>query len=862
MAREADLAPSTRRMATRIWYVVNRRLLVDAAWEHGVHLAELLADPTGMSGSDGAASEALVAVAEALRQRGGAGLGPLHVSRLRGNAELGARPPDPSQPAIVFATVPMYASRWLFRGYGTSNTMRSVDAGLAGTDSLVLLDEAHLSRALLNLTEPLARCDVGDPSTVLPVHRARPTVVSLTATGGVSHPFTLDAADEQHPIIRRRLAAKKPIRPVTCPKNQLAQRVANEVLALLGGEQSKSAVVFANAPATARAIYEALRRGGAGRTEPSGIDVMLLTGRIREREAEGVRRRLTDPELGAPAGRDRDRPRSRDLVVVATQTLEVGADLDFDVLVTEACGARALVQRLGRLNRLGDVDDAAGAVVLAEGERTFGIYGDEPLAVWNRLMDAAVDGVVDLGPARAGEIVGQPADSAPRAGELLPAHVWEWAKTTTAPPGEAPPEPFYDGIVEPDATVSVVWRVLVPADGSELRPAVSAAESIDLPLWEARDAFQALSMHEMTRLRQDRVTVERVAPGRLRPGDVVVLSVSAGCYDEFGWAPGAATRILDLSLLRPPGVPLVEQAIDQLGADGDHLDAAKALTTLLAEQPDLDDDVDAEALAHELLDELRAAGPGPLLKPEEWSSLSERMQPSVVYAVDEPVGRLVVIPAPHVAAQAELRSDSFDELCFTATSADLAQHLGSVGELASRIATDLGVPSQLVEAVRVAGRFHDLGKADGRFQAWLDPFGAAPAPVAKSARRRQDWERDRIAAGWPRGGRHEELSRRLVSAYLQDHPVDWDIDLVLHLVVTHHGYGRPLVPGARGATWTTVETAVDGVDVRASADLQDVDWGQPARFRRCCEHYGYWGLALLEAIVRQADHEASRVVVA
>ena len=30
-----------------------------------------------------------------------------------------------------------------------------------------------------------------------------------------------------------------------------------------------------------------------------------------------------------------------------------------------------------------------------------------------------------------------------------------------------------------------------------------------------------------------------------------------------------------------------------------------------------------------------------------------------------------------------------------------------------------------------------------------------------------------------------------------------------------------------------------------------------ARFRRCCEHYGYWGLALLEAIVRQADHQVS-----
>ena len=49
--------------------------------------------------------------------------------------------------------------------------------------------------------------------------------------------------------------------------------------------------------------------------------------------------------------------------MVATQTLEVGADLDAEYLVTEACGVRALTQRLGRLNRLGDHPQARAVYV-------------------------------------------------------------------------------------------------------------------------------------------------------------------------------------------------------------------------------------------------------------------------------------------------------------------------------------------------------------------------------------------------------------------------------------------------------------------------------------------------------------------
>jgi CRISPR-associated endonuclease/helicase Cas3 len=860
MAAELDLPAPERIMPTRVWYVVNRRLLVDVAYEHGCHLARLLSDPARAGEPDSVA--ALESVARGLRRRqGGAGPDPLQVSRLRGGAELGARPFDPAQPTLVFATVPMFASRWLFRGFGTSANMRSVDAALAGVDVLVLIDEAHLARPLADLAMPLAECDVGDPTCVLPSQRARPIVVRLTATGD-DDAFTLDTADDDYPVVERRLDARKLIQLVEVKKNALVEGLTDEVVRLLADRPPSAAVVFTNSPTTARQVFDSLRHVTSRARDPLPAELLLLTGRIREREAAHLRDRLLDATVGARAGRPRPSGRSEHLVVVATQTLEVGADLDFDILVTEACGARALIQRLGRCNRLGDIEEGNGAVVFPRGENDFGIYRDEPVKVWARLQDRASEGVLNLSPRVVAEVVGSPDDLPRRVGELLPAHLWEWAKTTTPPPGEAPPELFYEEFDADEAIVSLIWRTVIPEEGAEIRPTAGADEAIDLPIWEARQALRDRHGEETTRLRPDRVTVERVGVTRLRPGDVVVLPADAGGYDDHGWAPHAEGAVLDVSLFRPPGPSLVPAVLKQLFAEGEELVDAERVAKLVAEPPEPGDDRDLPSLASELISYIRSAGRSNLVTDAEWADLMSRLTGKVVYLPGEEVGRLELRYPPRRDHPPLLRSDVFDELSFTAQSTSLHEHLGSVGELARRFGERLGLPPQLVEAVAAAGRFHDLGKADLRFQRWLDPSGNAVEPVAKSASSPERWERDRVAAGWPRGGRHEELSRRLVQAYLEEQPdPPWDSDLVLHLVVSHHGYGRPLVGSVDDDFPLMIQAPVEGHSVESSGDLAVIDWDQPARFRRCCERYGYWGLALLEALVRQADHQVSQVVV-
>ena len=139
--------------------------------------------------------------------------------------------------------------------------------------------------------------------------------------------------------------------------------------------------------------------------------------------------------------------RQRYLIVVATQTLEVGADIDAEYLVTEGCGVRALTQRLGRLNRLGRFPHARAAYVhlppptpprgrKAADPDTWPVYGAEPASVLERLQEARADEeAVSLSPRQVAESSDRRRTFPARAGGLRdPVGV----DKTTTPPGAKP----------------------------------------------------------------------------------------------------------------------------------------------------------------------------------------------------------------------------------------------------------------------------------------------------------------------------------------------------------------------------------------------------------------------------------------
>lgn len=867
LASQAEWPPAERTAPTRIWWLVNRRLLVDSTADHARRISETLRDsnlrPLRVVG-DRLRSQAAVPSAP-----------PLEVIRLRGG--VGAqRPTDPSSPAVLLSTIPMYGSRLLFRGYGTSRTMRSVDAALAGSDSLLLVDEAHLAPHLTNLVSTLAECTKGAKE-ILGESRSRPQVVALSATGDAAEGdrFDLNADDEGNAIVRQRLDASKPVETRVHSSGDPVHHLAQAAEDLLKAAPPSSCLVFANTPDTARGVFTLLRK----RFPASAADTLLLTGRTREREADLIRAQILDGVEGMAANRNPGAARSRHLIVVATQTLEVGADIDAEYLVTETCGVRALTQRLGRLNRLGYFEHARGVYVHAppknRGARKrkapaeWPVYGTEPDAVLERLKNSLdpAKRSVDLSPRTVSEILGEPRDDPGRAPEILNGLLWEWVKTTTPPLEEAPVEPYFSGISGIDYSVSVIWRAHIPNVEQHLWPRPFDSEVVNVPIGAIKGALGEDG--EVKRLRTDRITIESIPIRELRPGDVVLLPSDRGLLDEFGWNPDSNSPVFDVSIA-VRGLPLDEEAIQRMGgvsltepfetASG-NVPLRSLLRKALGHVPDEEetDEAERQEAADQFLQAMFETTPAGW-EEAEWRDFLEALEPRVVFSPNEvPRFRL---PAD---GRTEQSSEELDETSLAPTAVLLDTHGAAVGITSRSIAEQVGITSELVNVIQQAGRWHDCGKADPRFQRWLNPHatatnGRASPMLAKSRIPRNRWNVTRVAAGWPRGGRHEALSARLIRRWIETFENDFEsclADLLVHLVVSHHGSGRPLIPPVIDGASEKVVSEIEGVRLEASADLSVVDWEQPARFRRLNERYGPWGLALMETILRMADHAVS-----
>ena len=849
LATQADIDPAKRTAPTRIWWVVNRRLLVDATFDRAYKIQHALRRAAHRNHADCVIQETaqrLQSIAAAPEAE------PLEVIRLRAGIAC-TRPVDPSQPAVILCTLPMYGSRLLFRGFGTTRGYRVVDAAMAGTDSLVFLDEAHLVPHLKNLFPALADC-YPDARSVLCGARSKPIVVALTATGesGDESRFMLNAEDEQNSIVSQRLRAGKPLRMVTKDRHD-PKHLANAAIQLLEAEaRPTTCLVFANTPRTARKAFDLLAKKYR---EPKAT-VLLLTGRTREREAERIRERILSGSDGMSAERDPKTVRGRSLIVVATQTLEVGADIDAELLVTEGCGVRALTQRLGRLNRIGRFDHAQAIYVhmnLPKSNKSgrWPVYGTEPAILEKRLsteLRKIGSDSIDLSPERVASVLGRPEDDPGRAPEVLPGILWEWVKTSNPPRGEAPVEPYFAGIENAKGTAAVIWRAHLPNHKQRLWPRAVDREAIDIPIQELRDVLKEL---DFGILDSDGVTVLRKKPD-IRPGCQIVLPTDAGLMDEFGWNPDSEEPAMDVSLV-DRGLPLEAEAIRRLAGKSVSESWLKAARLDLTDSEDADSDDQAKAV-QQILDRLQdCKGIG--WPQDEWTRFVCSLEGGVVVHAINQVPRLQPpITKPLVPP------DRSDEASFGLRFVELDKHCQDVAERAEAVAIRNGLPESMVRVLRKAGRLHDLGKADRRFQAWLDPSGVQCVRLAKSSAPRSTWEARRIEAGWPRGGRHESLSARLVEGWLRRNP-HWgdsiEEALLLHLVLSHHGRGRPLILPVRDGSEESVKVNFDGVELDVSADLEETDWEQPARFRRLIEHYGAWDLALLEAILVCADHTVS-----
>jgi CRISPR-associated endonuclease/helicase Cas3 len=202
LAAQVDLLEPGRMLAAprRIFFVVDRRVIVDEAYDRARKLADKLkAAPSGI----------VKEVADRLRKLAG-GDTPMAVFQLRGGMyRSNAWARSPVQPTIVASTVDQLGSRLLFRAYGPGPGTWPIHAGLAGNDALVLLDEAHCARPFLETLRAVEKYRRwGDGVLTPPFHVS---VMSATPPEGITDVLQ-DMSEEPrkagHPLGDRQLAAK------------------------------------------------------------------------------------------------------------------------------------------------------------------------------------------------------------------------------------------------------------------------------------------------------------------------------------------------------------------------------------------------------------------------------------------------------------------------------------------------------------------------------------------------------------------------------------------------------------------------------------------------------------------------------
>jgi len=968
--------------------VVDRRTVVDQAHRRAEKIRRALTYPL--------APAILREVSSALAGLSSEGE-PLQVALLRGGIvrdDSWVRCPD--QPLIAVSTVDQVGSRLLFRGYGVSNSMLPVHAGLLGNDTLFLLDEVHLSQPFLETLTALEEKYRGwaERPIASPWQVVRMSATTTAHTGSL----TLSQRDREHAVLRRRLEARKPTTLVQCGKKGAAAALpatATE-LALEQAEPGRTVAVVVNRVRTAVQIADRIRTEA-----PESLDVLLVTGRMRPLDRESLDAQLSER---VSAGRSRDET-SRPAIVVSTQCIEAGADFDFDVLITECAALDALRQRFGRLNRLGEIDNARGYVLLASDLSVEDpIYGASLAATWRWLekikhLDFGIGALAMPGEDALAELVSR----RPSSPTLLPAYVDTWAQTAPMPWPTPDISLWLHGPSDAEPEVQIVWRAditeedLNGADSERsladilerlevCRP--STLEALSVPISAARrwlmrqEAGEGFGDVEGEAAREEDLDDREADPrgalvwkgddsrivspfdllgtrgsSAIHPGDLLVVPCSYGGLHPhwLSWHPKSKETVRDLgdraAWRRSGGLPVLRLApsvlANELGATCERLEEWKLTPPdpeTMAERPDLEETdeltgfldrltaritpdqeeqrpdeaagqphedapslgngsdteeipprlgdpralewlrMSADHFKNELLSsrpprifrigapiESAGAASGPeanAKRPGSYSLVSRRRLPAVLLAQLGHHGEAVHGTATELPHANEASTDG-DGGSFNGATVTLGSHLRGVANIAAGFANRVGLPAELASDLEMAARFHDVGKADPRFQVWIhggSDFRArtSPEPLAKSAQpgRRSDREKARRRAGYPAGYRHEILSSRMVdqapSLPLRE---AHDRDLVLHLIASHHGWCRPLAPAAVDDAPIEVTYVIDRVVLTASSrhGLERLDSGVSERFWRLVRRYGWWGLAWMETIVRLADHRRSEL---
>ena len=956
LALQAHRKSEQRTAPRRLCFVVDRRLVVDEVTEHAMKIRNAV-----QAAARGDRNERVLrVVAERLADLAVDSDDPLRVVRLRGSVYRDdGWAADPLTPTIIVSTVDQIGSRLLFRGYGVSRRSRPLQAGLLAFDTRIILDEAHLSNVFAETLDTVRRFQGWAEDSPLPLCRFVGITRMSATTSDSGRSFELTKAERRDERLKPRLEATKcgeliPV-PVDGITNQmrkeqprkareqeqknreaLIQKIVSQAKALAGLEETNQDPnrprvigVVVNRVATARAVFEKLRKCRDGDQE---LDAILLTGRIRPFDRDRLLEEWL-PKIKAGRAQRPELP----LFVVATQTVEVGANLDFDALVTEAASLDALRQRFGRLDRLGRRHERkvlSPACILIRSDQVKKsdddpVYGSALAATWKGLTNKKVAMATGKGKARSitvdfgvnaldAKLPLKTEDIRPMLAPLretpllFPAHLDVWVQTDPVPEPDPDVAPFLHGRADTPADVQVIWRADLTegnrkhwADIVALMPP-RTREALSVPIYEARAWLQGMprsdsadvegvcediSGRENGRSRRvlrwrgaGKMKSRPVTPDDIRPGDTIVVPAAYGGADAFGWNPQSKDQVKDVAesclaeviasypknAFRRPKLRL--RLHPTLLPDTDDLRREKLKTLLDTAVAAVRSEAENTwAVIQKLLSEMQD-----ILSPPHRAAVVAFLRgtstPDIkLYAKESALvlsGTFTVSlsnAGDLTEAETEYDEPEDDEASFSpdGRAVLLSEHGPSVGKMAGRFGVQCGLRKELTEVLSCAGRWHDEGKRDVRFQAWLHGSElkalaalAKGEVLAKSGRDPTQWQRG-LAFGYPRGSRHEFVSVRLFEEAGMN--AGETGDLARFLIGTHHGLGRPFPPVLDDREPVQVMKNHNGKRVTVSSEhgLYRLNSGWVELFWKMVRRYGWWGITYLEALLISADRTVS-----
>ena len=485
----------------------------------------------------------------------------------------------PERPAILVGTQDMLISRALMRGYAMSRFRWPVDFALLHNDTQWVFDEVQLMSSGLATSTQLEgfRRRLG---TELP---ARSLWVSATL-----HPEWLRTADapappvvwrvpddfaedERSPIVRRLIDAPKrmersPVRPETAKKAAIGSYVRELAEEVRTHHQSgRLTLVILNTVARAQQVHAALIKQGVPTDR-----LALIHSRFRSRDRMAQMARLPQPRA------------TSDLIVVTTQAIEAGVDLSAATLITELAPTSSLVQRFGRVNRYGELNDSGGATI-----RWIDLAGDDALAApyEPHEMAAGCARIADLSDARPAHLPSPTPEDCTHRSVIRGKDLIDLYDTDPDLTGFDVDVSAFVRDAE-NADIRIFWREFDRSEGPLAQPPPLREELCPVPIGQARDWLKTVRDKQKLRPYRDDPQAQRNGGARNRawvpldappwPGLTLMLHVTAGGYSPAtGFDPAVTDTVV------PVGRPKDDRQVESLDADPDSEQPAVPLTAHL-----------------------------------------------------------------------------------------------------------------------------------------------------------------------------------------------------------------------------------------------------------------------------------------